>query len=127
MNEITSHLNDDDQPELPIRDESVTSAAVLREKLADAEIPGYQAEFDPEEAESAGAFLEDAMSEQDAIEGATDLMEIDDTMMPTFLDDAGPNPDLPHFVNTETIYSAYGWKPGESLDEAIARKKAQGV
>jgi hypothetical protein len=30
--------------------------------------PGYQAEFDPEEAERAGAFVEDALSEQDATE-----------------------------------------------------------
>jgi hypothetical protein len=32
------------------------AAAALREKLADAEVPGYQAEFDPDEAERAGAF-----------------------------------------------------------------------
>lgn len=48
------------------------AAAALREKLADAEIPGFQVEFDPFEAELAGAFVEDALSEEDAIESAID-------------------------------------------------------
>jgi hypothetical protein len=47
----------------------------LRKKLADAEAPGYQAEFDPGEAERAGAFVEDAMSEQDAVESTIDQLE----------------------------------------------------
>ena len=38
-------------------------------------IPGYQAEFDPDEAEQAGAFVEDALSEQDAAESDVDLVE----------------------------------------------------
>jgi hypothetical protein len=38
----------------------------VREKLSDAQTPGYEAEFDPHEAEAAGAFAEDAMSEADA-------------------------------------------------------------
>ena len=45
---------------------------VMREKLIDMEVPGFQAEFDPDEAERAGAFLEDALSEQDALDGAMD-------------------------------------------------------
>jgi hypothetical protein len=49
--------------------------AALREKLADAEVPGYQAEFNPHEAERAGAFVEDAMSEQDALESGIDQLE----------------------------------------------------
>jgi hypothetical protein len=43
---------------------------VVAEKLADAETPGYQAEFDPLEADRAGAFAEDAISEADAIDSA---------------------------------------------------------
>lgn len=39
----------------------------MREKLSDAQTPGYQAEFDPAEAEAAGAFPEDALSEADAL------------------------------------------------------------
>ena len=35
--------------------------------------PGYAAAFDPEEAESLGAFAETALTEQDAIDSAADL------------------------------------------------------
>jgi len=51
-----------------------TSEAV-REKLTDALTPGFQAEFDPIEAEHAGAFEEDALSERDALESQADLIE----------------------------------------------------
>ena len=40
---------------LPPVDDYATATEALREKLADAQTPGYQAEFDPEEAERAGA------------------------------------------------------------------------
>jgi type IV secretion system protein VirD4 len=55
--------------------DTANAAAVLYEKLADAMTPGYQAEFDPEEAEQAGAFVEDALSEQDAVESDIDLVD----------------------------------------------------
>ena len=52
---------------------------VIKEKLLDAEIPGFQAEFDPLEAERLGAFKEDALSEQDALESTIDhVAEVDD-------------------------------------------------
>lgn len=47
----------------------------VREKLTDALTPGYQAEFDPEEAERAGAFVEDALSEQEALDSQADLAD----------------------------------------------------
>jgi hypothetical protein len=47
---------------------------VLAEKLTDAMIPGAMVEFDPEEAERAGAFIEDALTEADALESDIDLM-----------------------------------------------------
>ena len=47
----------------------------IRDKLIDAMAPGYQAEFDPIEAERAGAFEEDALSEADALESASDLWD----------------------------------------------------
>jgi hypothetical protein len=50
-------------------------AALVREKLDDAFVPGAEAEFDPEEAELAGAFVEDALSEDDARESGIDLGE----------------------------------------------------
>ncbi len=46
--------------------------AVLIEKLSDAMTPGFEAEFDPEEAERAGAFHEDALSEADALDSCID-------------------------------------------------------
>ncbi len=45
---------------------------VITDKLLDAEIPGFQAEFDPLEAERLGAFEEDALSEQDALDSTID-------------------------------------------------------
>ena len=45
----------------------------LHEKLLDALVPGFAAEFDPDEAQRAGAFVEDAMSEADAADSAIDL------------------------------------------------------
>ena len=50
---------------------------VLAEKLADAMAPGAIVEFDPEEAERAGAFVEDTLSESDALESDIDLLEND--------------------------------------------------
>ena len=52
-----------------------SSEAVIREKLIDAMTPGFQAEFDPDEAELAGAFIEDALSEEDAMASDVDLFE----------------------------------------------------
>lgn len=70
----TSNQGNDMSAEVTIDDNAAVDAAV-REKLADAETPGYQAEFDPEEAERAGAFVEDALTEEDAIESAGDLAD----------------------------------------------------
>ncbi len=66
MNQQNTTQADDVLPELPAIDDNAAAAGALREKLADAATPGYQAEFDPEEAERAGAFVEDALSEHDA-------------------------------------------------------------
>jgi|LIDZ01.1.fsa_nt_gi hypothetical protein len=44
----------------------------VHEKFMDLMIPGYQAEFSPEEADLAGAFTEDALSERDALESGFD-------------------------------------------------------
>lgn len=58
-----------------IFDAKKDAAEALLEKLADASTPGYQVEFDPEEAERAGAFIEDALSEEDAMESSADLLD----------------------------------------------------
>ena len=52
---------------------------VITDKLLDAEIPGFQAEFDPLEAERLGAFKEDALSEEDALDSTIDhTAEVED-------------------------------------------------
>ena len=52
---------------------------IIQEKLLDAEIPGFQAEFDPLEAERLGASKEDAWSEEVARDSAIDqTAEVDD-------------------------------------------------
>jgi len=55
----------------------VDAVDVLAEKLADAMVPGAIVEFDPEEAERAGAFVEDALSEADALESSVDSIDLD--------------------------------------------------
>lgn len=44
----------------------------IRAKLIDSQTPAFQAEFDPDEAEAAGAFVEDALSEGDALDSTHD-------------------------------------------------------
>ena len=56
--------------------EETSGADTLREKLTDASVPGFQAEFDPDEAAQAGAFSEDALSEQDAAGSDLDLVDM---------------------------------------------------
>ena len=58
-------------------DDALSAAEALREKLSDALLPGYRVECDPEEAERAGAFIEDALSELDAAESAFDRLTLD--------------------------------------------------
>jgi hypothetical protein len=54
-------------------DKETAAADALNEKLIDAETtPGYAVEFDPDEADRAGAFEEDALSEADAFANSVD-------------------------------------------------------
>jgi hypothetical protein len=57
-------------------DSELISPDTVGEKLLDALTPSFQAEFDPEEAESAGAFPEDALSEDDALSSVHDFAHI---------------------------------------------------
>jgi hypothetical protein len=52
--------------------EQLTQDEVIDQKLRDAETPGYEVAFDPDEAERI-AFREDAMSDQDARDSVVDL------------------------------------------------------
>jgi len=50
----------------------LTEEEAIRQKLQDAETPGYEVEFDPDEAERI-AFREHALSDDDARESVADL------------------------------------------------------
>ena len=49
-----------------------TTEEIIEQKLREAEIPGREVEFDPDEAERI-AFREDALSDEDARESVIDL------------------------------------------------------
>ena len=67
------------RPPIDIETDNPDITEIIQEKLLDAEIPGFQAEFDPLEAERLGAFTEDALSEQDALESSIDhTAEVED-------------------------------------------------
>ena len=67
------------RPPIDIEIDNPDITEIIHEKLLDAEIPGFQAEFDPLEAERLGAFKEDALSEEDALDSAIDqTAEVDD-------------------------------------------------
>lgn len=117
---------DDSVPNLLEIDDAATAAEVVREKLTDAMTPGYQAEFDPEEAERVGAFVEDALSEQDAAESSEDLAELGGEEEPAFLDDEGPSADLPPVPTVTNARELYGLRPSETVPEAIERKAREG-
>ncbi len=70
MNEVNEA-----EVENSILDERVNAAGALREKLIDVTTRGVWIEFDPDEAELMGAFVEDALSEQDAAESEEGLVD----------------------------------------------------
>lgn len=69
-------MNQNNQPEsgIQLHDEAQEFHA-LSEKLLDALIPGFCVECDPEEAVTAGAFIEDALTEIDAQDSCFDDLE----------------------------------------------------
>jgi hypothetical protein len=54
------------------QNKELTQDEVIDQKLRDAETPGYEVAFDPDEAERI-AFREDALSDQDARDSVVDL------------------------------------------------------
>lgn len=66
-------------------DDAMNVTDNFREKLINAETPGFQAECDPNEADCAGAFLEDALSEEDALDTAIDLNDAQSGDVPVFI------------------------------------------
>lgn len=95
-------------------DDYAATTGVLREKLADAQTPGYQAEFDPEEAERVGAFQEDALSEEDAAASNTDLLDLfgEEIPQPAFLGDEGLSNEIPPFITCTNAREMFGMTKG---------------
>jgi hypothetical protein len=72
-------VDPDDLPDDQPAQDNISAAAApgpdtVHDKLNDALTPGYRAEFDPAEADRAGAFSEDAISKEDALASTEDLL-----------------------------------------------------
>ena len=122
MTEPTLNTADQGEPLAVLPPLDAAGRDAVREKMKDALTPGFQVEFAPDEAELAGAFVEDALSEQDAAESGDDLVEVDGALEPAFLDDEGPSADVPPFITTMNVRELNGLRPGETVDQAAARK-----
>lgn len=70
-------MSDTDQDLEITFDPEADAKAALDQKMQDLMIPGFEVECDPGEAERAGAFVEDALSEEDAREAMIDLSDFD--------------------------------------------------
>ena len=75
MRQIEHDTTQDNQSDAP--DDEGNAADVLNEKLTDAMTPGFVVDFDPDEAERAGAFTEDALSEADSLESSVDFVDVE--------------------------------------------------
>lgn len=80
---------------VPAIGDTAACAEAQREKLTDDITPGYQAEFKPDEAERAGA-------------------------LPVFIEDV-QHLDIPPYPTLFNTRMLFGRKPGESMDEVLAR------
>ena len=73
---ITADTSTDNPAQNAATASTALDPGAMHEKLADAGTPGFQAEFDPAEADAAGAFQEDALSEADALASTHDAMQL---------------------------------------------------
>ena len=65
------------RPPTDIETDNPEMQETIQEKLLDAQVPGFKAQFEPQEAEMLGAFTEDAINEKDALESVIDLLGAD--------------------------------------------------
>jgi len=122
MTDPKKQTNTDTTAELPPANNPASATEALRDKLIDAQTPSYQTELDLEEAEHAGAFVKGALSEQAAAKSGDDQSSLTIDTTPRRIDPSR----LAHIrITRANAWSLYGWKPGETLEEARARKKAE--
>lgn len=69
------NMPDNDQIPPRLTDEEVLRETVKEKLQLASDVPGLVVEFDPEEAELAGAFVEDALTDEDAWEARYDDRE----------------------------------------------------
>ncbi|WP_240702173.1 hypothetical protein [Trinickia terrae] len=81
--------------------------------------PNVTSEPSDKAANAAGTLIEDAWSEQDAIASRS---ASSDVPQPTFLDDDGPDLDVPLFITKANARELFGLRPGETVAQALARK-----
>lgn len=62
---------------MTVDSDTTGTADILADKLLDADSCGFQAECTPEEAEAMGAFAEEALDLDDALDGAVDSAAFD--------------------------------------------------
>ena len=125
MTDPKNQTNTDATAELPAVDDYANATEALREKMADALTLGFQVELDPDEAERMGAFVEDALSEEDAADSNADLVDVLGEEQPGFLDDEGPSAEIPTFITRTNARERFGMEPGETVPDAIARHNAK--
>lgn len=119
------NIRDFVQPNVPPIDDAAAAADAVHTKMGDISTPGYRVEFDPSEADRAGAFTEDALSELDAEVSSEDLAANAALPEPAFLDEDGPSQEIPTFVTSRNAIGLFGLRPGETVPAAIARHQAK--
>lgn len=62
---------------MTVNNDTMGTVDILADKLLDADSCGFAAECDPEEAEAMGAFAEEALDLDDALDGAVDSAAFD--------------------------------------------------
>lgn len=120
----TPAANDAGLPAQPANAEQLAAVDAVHDKFQDVLTPGYAVAFDPEEAEQAGAFVEEALSEHDAAASVDDAAALAIDPAAVFLDGTGPSADIPTFVTTKNARDLLGLQPGESVADAIRRADA---
>lgn len=75
------------------------------------------------EARRRGAFIEDALTEADALAAGPDERQ-EEGQQVAFLDDEGPG-EPPPFITTATARELYDLRPGETVADAAARKASE--
>ncbi len=105
-------------------DDAMNVTDNFREKLINAETPGFRAECDPNEADCAGVFVEDALSEEDALDTAIDLNDAQSGDVSVFIE-YGEGLDVPKNFTRVNAYELLGKRQGESVKDALERSNPQ--